>query len=49
MKLKEWLEVWLNKYVKHTIKLRSYVRYQEIIEKHINPVLGENQLDALTP
>lgn len=47
MKLKEWLSVWLEKYTKHTVKLRTYDRYKYIIEKHINPKLGDYELDEL--
>lgn len=47
MKLKEWLSVWLEKYTKHTVKLRTYDRYKYIIEKHINPKLGDYDLDDL--
>lgn len=48
MKLKEWLDIWLNKYTKHTVKLHTYDRYQYIIEKHINPKLGDLELDELS-
>ena len=47
MKLKEWLDIWLNKYTKFAVKLRTYERYKYIIEKHINPKLGELDLDDL--
>ena len=48
MKLNTWLNVWLNKYAKHLIKLRTYIRYQYMIEKHINPILGEYELEDLS-
>lgn len=48
MKLKEWLDIWLNKYTKFAVKLRTYERYRYIIEKHINPKLGEFDLDELS-
>ena len=48
MKLKEWLDIWLNKYTKFAVKLRTYDRYRYIIEKHINPKLGEFDLDELS-
>ena len=48
MKLKEWLDIWLNKYTKFVVKLRTYERYKYIIEKHINPKLGEFELDDLS-
>ena len=48
MQLKNWLDVWLNKYAKHLIKLRTCVRYQYIIDKHINPILGDYELEDLS-
>lgn len=48
MKLKEWLDIWLNKYTKFAVKLRTYEKYRYIIEKHINPKLGEFNLDDLS-
>lgn len=48
MKLKEWLDIWLNKYTKFAVKLRTYERYKYIIAKHINPKLGEFDLDDLS-
>ncbi len=48
MKLNEWLDIWLNKYTKHAVKLRTYDRYKYIIEKHINPKLGNFELDDLS-
>ncbi len=47
MKLNEWLNTWLNKYLKTTIKLRTYLKYNDIINKHINPILGEYELNDL--
>ncbi len=48
MKLNKWLDIWLNKYQKTTIKLRTYLQYKSIIDKHINPILGEYELEDLT-
>ena len=48
MKLNEWLDIWMTKYVKHTVKLRTYNIYGQLIEKHIKPKLGEYELDELT-
>ena len=48
MKLNEWLDSWLNKYQKTTIKLRTYLKYLDIIQKQINPILGEYELEGLT-
>lgn len=49
MKLKDWLDTWMNKYVKHTVKIRTYNTYLQFIEKHINPKLGDFELEELTP
>lgn len=48
MKTKEWLNTWLNKYVKHSVKLRTYDRYKYNVEKHINPELGDYELEELS-
>lgn len=48
MKLKDWLDSWLNKFQKTTIKYRTYLKYTYIINKHINPILGEYELEDLT-
>lgn len=48
MKLHEWLDIWLNKYARLSIKQRTYLQYKESIEKHINPVLGEYELTDLS-
>lgn len=48
MKLKEWLEIWLAKYVKHTVKLHTFIRYSEICSQHIVPKLGDYDLDNLS-
>lgn len=44
MKLNEWLNMWLEKYVKHTIKSRTYFTYKNMIRLHINPILGNKEL-----
>ena len=48
MNLPEWLDTWLNKYAKLSIKQRSYLQYKESIEKHINPILGDYELTDLS-
>lgn len=49
MKLKDWLDIWMSKYVKHTVKIRTYNTYLQFIEKHINPKLGDYELEQLSP
>lgn len=48
MKLNQFMNIWLNKYVKHTIKFRTYYNYQNIIDNHINPILGNYELKDLS-
>lgn len=47
MKLNEWLHIWLNKYEKNTIKSRTFFGYQNLIRLHINPTLGNYELDKI--
>ena len=49
MKYNEWLLEWLNNYIKHTAKSRTYERYLQLITAHIIPYLGEYEISALTP
>lgn len=49
MKYKDWLEEWLDNYVKPTAKERTYTRYREIVSQHIVLHLGEYELNELTP
>lgn len=41
MKYKEWLQEWLDNYVKLTSKIRTVERYEQIVRQHIIPVLGD--------
>ncbi len=49
MKYKEWLEEWLDNYIKPTAKEKTYTRYREIVTQHIIPHLGDYELNKLTP
>lgn len=49
MKLKELLELWLERYMKHTIKIRTYNRYKCICELHLIKDLGDYGLAELKP
>ncbi len=49
MKLKELLNLWLSKYAKLNLKVRSYYGYENIIRLHINPVLGKYDIQFITP
>ena len=49
MLYKEWLSNWLENYVQSSTKKRTYARYKEIVEQHINPQLGKLDLSEITP
>lgn len=49
MKYKEWLDEWLNHYVKTSSKQRTYERYSQTVSVHIIPHLGEYELCDLQP
>ncbi len=48
MKLKEWLNEWLDKQVRITSKERTYKKYRGQAEKYIIPILGDYDLGSLT-
>lgn len=48
MKVKELFELWLNKYTKPSVKLRTYVNYEYKILNFINPFIGELKLKSIT-
>lgn len=49
MLYKDWLSNWLENYVQPSAKQRTYTRYKEIVEQHINSHLGELDLVEITP
>lgn len=49
MKYGQWLNEWLDGYVKPSAKPKTYNRYSEIIDGHIKDRLGEFELSELTP
>ncbi len=48
MLYKDWLNIWLNNYVKSTAKIQTYNRYLKICELHIIPDLGDIDLYNLS-
>ena len=48
MLYKEWLETWLENYIKPSSKSRTYTRYSELVRQHLTGV-GDYQLTDLTP
>ena len=49
MKYQEWLIEWLENYVKPTSKLKTHMRYEQIVHSHLIPRLGSYELEELTP
>ena len=49
MKYIEWLNIWLNNYIKPSAKERTYIRYEQLIRTHIVPKIGGNDVNDLTP
>lgn len=49
MKYKEWLCEWLEHYIRPSSKARTYTRYVEIVNQHINGELGDYEMDGITP
>lgn len=47
MKYKEWLEIWLENYVKVSSKLRTYLNYRACADNHIAPRLGDLPLEKV--
>lgn len=46
---KDWLKEWIDNYVKPICKMRTYERYSQLIDKHINKAIGNFDLDNLSP
>ncbi len=49
MKYQDWLNQWLENYIKPTSKQRTFTRYNEIVSQHIIPQIGMYELSELTP
>ena len=49
MKYEEWLNIWLENYIKPSSKERTYIRYEQLIRTHIAPTIGKMDVNDLTP
>lgn len=49
MTYKNWLNIWLENYIKPSSKERTYIRYGQLIRTHIAPKIGEIDVNDLTP
>lgn len=44
----EWMDRWLEKYAKPTVKLSTYCSYEQLIRSHVKPQIGGRYLSTLT-
>ncbi len=49
MKYDQWLDEWLENYVKPSSKIRTYDNYVRLTTRHVKVKLGNYELDDLTP
>lgn len=49
MEYSEWLNVWLDNYVKPSAKERTFIRYEQLIRTHVAAKIGDRDVDDLTP
>lgn len=49
MKYIDWLNIWLNNYIKPSAKERTCIRYEQLIRTHIAPKIGDKDVNDLTP
>ena len=49
MKYQNWLNEWLENYIKPTHKQRTYDRYRQVVNTHILESLGNYELNSITP
>jgi len=49
MNYENWIKEWLENYVEHSVKLRTFLIYKSVADKHLNPCLGNYDLDELSP
>lgn len=49
MKYSEWLNIWLENYVKPSTKQKTYLRYKEIVQKQLGKRFDLYELNELTP
>ena len=45
----DWLNQWLENYIRPSVKIRTYERYKFIVEQHIKDKIGGMELNGLSP
>lgn len=49
MKYNQWLDIWLENYVKPTSKTKTYAAYRQIVEKRLKLRLGTYEVGEISP
>ena len=49
MEYSEWLNVWLDNYVKPSAKERTFIRYEQLVRTHVAAKIGDKDVNDLTP
>lgn len=44
----EWMDRWLEKYAKPTVKLSTYCSYEQLIRSHVKPQIGSRYISTLS-
>lgn len=47
--VQQWLKTWMEEYKKDNLKPATYHSYQNLIDLHINPAIGERKVKDLKP
>lgn len=48
MNYEKWLDIWLNNYVKPSVKRSTLTRYEQLVRAHIVEKIGKTDVDGLT-
>lgn len=48
MLLSDWLDIWLEKYMKNTLRANTYRSYNLYVKSYINPYIGERKISSIT-
>lgn len=49
MKYQEWLIKWLENYIQHSVKRRTFVLYSKIVHRHLISEIGNIDITEITP
>ena len=47
--VKDWLDIWLERFIKPNTKIRTYDNYNSCIDQYLKPQFGKEKLKKLTP